>query len=512
MISRASVSPVTLGYHLLVLCVPHSYVVLPTNLADYGRGSDLSQCYHHSELVDDAGNPQKVVPADEFAMYQKKRAPTAAVPTAIFFLQVRNRALLQCFYEKVGFGKTCSVQQPESFNNSVAFQTLGLVAKDASFFGLLDVLMLDMEKVAGTCIAPMTTSTHFYAKTFLMPVTLFAFIFLVAAPVWTALRRQKALAKLWQHLQAPQELTRLHMERALLGMYLFVFTPLTKDAVIKLVCVKTSIETTEDTPEVLSTDFSVSCGSDEFRAMAFLSILIIFTLLIAIPSFLLYKTKESRTKRDARLHMDVRRIEEMFQLVDEDKSGLIEEPEIKLMLDYLKEPSGQAEVKRVLQEFKSLPRTLFKKVDEDGSGNLSNDEVMQVMADIGRQLEGDELAEAFARMDTDGSGEVSFEVRTTDFSSSQLGHCPQFIHGAWVCAGRSLRNGFSKTRRSKFKLQPLCRAVILWKILEMSLGLHLLSFTLGFDCGSLARLRLLSTSCMAQPGQNVSGGSLCCCG
>jgi Ca2+-binding EF-hand superfamily protein len=269
--------------------------------------------------------------------------------------------------------------------------------------------MLDVDKVAGACMAPMSTGVHFYTKIFLMPVTLSLFIFFVAAPLWQALRRQEKLAKLWRKLQAPQELTNVHMERTLLGMYLFVFTPLTRDAIAKLVCVPTSSETTENAPEVLSTDFSVSCSSGEFRAMAILSWLTIFTVLLAIPSFLVYKTKESRKRRDARLSMDVLRIDEMFKIVDEDKSGLLEENEIKLMLEYLKEPSGEVEVKKVLDEFESLPQTMFKKADEDGSGELSHDEIKQVCADMGRTLVKEELVEAFAEMDRDGSGDVSFE-------------------------------------------------------------------------------------------------------
>lgn len=287
-------------------------------------------------------------------------------------------------------------------------QTLGLVAKDASVFGVLDVLMLDVEKVAGACMAPMSTGVHFYAKIFYMPVSLSVFTFFVAAPLWQTLRRQEKLAKLWRKLQAPQELTKVHMERTLLGMYLFLFTPLTRDAIAKLVCVPTSSETTENAPEILSTDFSVSCSSNEFRAMAFLSILTIFILLLAIPSFLLYKTKESRKRRDARLSMDVLCIDEMFKSLDNDKSGLLEKSEIKAMLDYLKEPSDPAELKTVLKEFESLPRLIFKKADEDGSGDLSRDEIKQVCADMGRTMKEEELDEALGLLH-DRSGSVNLE-------------------------------------------------------------------------------------------------------
>jgi|EP01046_Picozoa_sp_COSAG06_P016889 hypothetical protein len=98
---------------LIRLCVVAAALNQPS---DYGRGSDLSQCYHHSELIGDDGQPQKFVYSDEFVMYQKKRAPTAAVPTAIFFLQVRKRALFQMFRISDGnlhFTQTDLGQQPE---------------------------------------------------------------------------------------------------------------------------------------------------------------------------------------------------------------------------------------------------------------------------------------------------------------------------------------------------------------------------------------------------------------
>jgi hypothetical protein len=43
-------------------------------------------------------------------------------------------------------------------------QTLGLILKDADFFGLLGALNLDLESATGQCVAPLTTAERFYAK------------------------------------------------------------------------------------------------------------------------------------------------------------------------------------------------------------------------------------------------------------------------------------------------------------------------------------------------------------
>ena len=43
-------------------------------------------------------------------------------------------------------------------------QSLGLILKNAKFFGVLGVLNLDVEEAAGKCISPLTTTERFYAK------------------------------------------------------------------------------------------------------------------------------------------------------------------------------------------------------------------------------------------------------------------------------------------------------------------------------------------------------------
>ena len=51
-------------------------------------------------------------------------------------------------------------------------QTLGLILKDADFFGVLGALNLDLESATGQCVAPLTTTQRFYAKASLTPAML----------------------------------------------------------------------------------------------------------------------------------------------------------------------------------------------------------------------------------------------------------------------------------------------------------------------------------------------------
>jgi hypothetical protein len=54
-------------------------------------------------------------------------------------------------------------------------------------------------------------------------------------------------------------------------------------------------------------------------------------------------------------------------------------------------------------------RSLFREIDEDGSGTLDADEIRQLVARLGRRLSDKELHAAMREMDESGDGEVDFE-------------------------------------------------------------------------------------------------------
>jgi hypothetical protein len=95
------------------------------------------------------------VAVEDFVRVQAKRAPSQAIPTAIFFLQ-----------------------------------SLALILRQADYFGVLDALNLDVEEAVGKCISPLTTTERFYAKVTLLPVVLVLGTLVVSVPLWSLLRRR----------------------------------------------------------------------------------------------------------------------------------------------------------------------------------------------------------------------------------------------------------------------------------------------------------------------------------
>lgn len=58
-------------------------------------------------------------------------------------------------------------------------------------------------------------------------------------------------------------------------------------------------------------------------------------------------------------------------------------------------------------------RSLFGKIDADGSGSLDRDEVAALAQELGLQLSAEELDQAMAEMDADGNGDIDYD----EFSS-----------------------------------------------------------------------------------------------
>ena len=88
-------------------------------------GKDLSEAQLNKTLTKslNAVAPRFAVPRKTFVEFQSYESPTAAVGTAVFFVQ-----------------------------------TFALLAKDASFFGMGSLLNLDAEEASGRCLSPMTYS------------------------------------------------------------------------------------------------------------------------------------------------------------------------------------------------------------------------------------------------------------------------------------------------------------------------------------------------------------------
>lgn len=162
--------------------------------------------------------------------------------------------------------------------NTIFFvQTFTLFSKGASksvrlsIFG--DVLNMDSEKLTGSCVMKMSYNARFFYQTLVTPMLLFGCV-LVMVPVWNWLRQMKCLARLWRlDMRAPQKLDSIHIWRAMLNVFMFLFAPLTRAAVETLVCRETCPEEPDGSESqcgpVLMFDNSVKCwDSEHYRAAA----------------------------------------------------------------------------------------------------------------------------------------------------------------------------------------------------------------------------------------------------
>ena len=375
----------------------------------FGKGKDKSHAYHQSEhLVGTRSNeltrlqaksghyqgksetdgdgpaPAKLVTMFDFVSEQSKKAPTAAVGTAIFFVQ-----------------------------------TLSVIAKDASWFGVLDVLNLDVEKSAGACVSPLPTTSRFIQYIFVTPTVMAVSVYL-ASPLWRMLRNTSCLAGVFEKMQNPRALNSIHRQRALLNVYLFAFSPLTRAAVEVLVCVNTSSETSGYAPKVLAVDYSISCSSTQWRVAAFFAYVLLVAMVVVIPYFLVMKAWRSVKMRNVDMQLKVLAIDEIFFAIDADGGRTLEGDEITTLLERLGYPSDEASVAQTLQEFKQLPRTLFRAMDADGSGDLDHDEIEELCKEMGRNLSPAELQKAFEEMDDDGSGEIDPDEFSAWFQKDKM--------------------------------------------------------------------------------------------
>ncbi len=319
------------------------------------------------------GTPQKLVSVLDFVEEQKKKAPSASVGTAIFFVQ-----------------------------------TLSLVAKDANWFGVLEAMNLDVEKAAGACISPLSTTSRFIQYIFVTPTILVLSVY-AASPLWRCLRNTRCLARGFEAMQNPRKLTGVHRHRALLNAYMFAFFPLIKAAIAVLVCVDTSSETSEAAPKVLAVDYSISCSSLQWWVSACFAIATLVATVALVPAYLVRKAKNSVRLRHIDMQLQVLSIDEIFAEMDEDSGGTLEGEEITTLLDKLGYPSDAAAVDRTMQEFNDLPVRLFESLDTDGSGDLDHEEIDAVLKEMGRELTPEQLHKACVDMNSDGDGGVELD-------------------------------------------------------------------------------------------------------
>ena len=231
--------------------------------------------------------------------------------------------------------------QPTSgFGIAVFFvQTFALLAKDAEFFGAADVLNLDSEKAMGACVSPLTYHERFTAKMIITPFIMFIGVPLMV-PVWNLIR-SNGPQNTFDKMNLPKKITKTHLQRGLLNAFLFVFAPLTREAVQALVCIETCSDDGPDCKTVLAFDQGVVCFEDEHLTTALLAVGMLIALVVLFPLTLIKKVGHARLKRDLSLNLKIDEVSTWFEEIDEDGGGELDKAEIKLLLKRMGEGTGK---------------------------------------------------------------------------------------------------------------------------------------------------------------------------
>ena len=114
-------------------------------------------------------------------------------------------------------------------------------------------------------------------------------------------------------------------------------------------------------------------------------------------------------------------LDEAMASMDESGDGEVDFNEFKLWFD---EWSAKQELLERQAAFARLThfdvgktKTIFDRIDEDGSGELDQDELRELCEQLGREMSETELQKAMLQMDSDGGGTIGFEEFTVWFKA-----------------------------------------------------------------------------------------------
>ena len=131
------------------------------------------------------------------------------------------------------------------------------------------------------------------------------------------------LRRLWEKVQAPPKIDRVHIRRGLLNVFLFCFAPLTRSSIEALVCVKTCAEgDAADCGPVLMTDMAVKCWVGDHLLAAAFAVLVLVVVALAIPAALLRLVRRSRRRRDVSLQLRADDVDQWFVELDKVRKTL----------------------------------------------------------------------------------------------------------------------------------------------------------------------------------------------
>ena len=258
----------------------------------------------------------------------------------------------------------CASQPTSGFGIAIFFvQTFALLAKDASFFGFADALNLDAEQAIGACVTPLNYNGRFISKMIVTPIVMFLGVPL-SIPAWNKMRSLGCLQKLFEKMNLPDKIKKVHWQRGLLNAFLYCFAPLTRESVQALVCVPTC--TDENDPEckdVLAFDQGVVCFEGEHAATAVVAIVGLGLVALVIPLMLIKKVQHARNKRNQSLNLKISEVGKWFREIDVDGGGSLDQDEVKILLKRLGEGTSTQKFQKIWAE-----------LDNDNSGEVDEKE------------------------------------------------------------------------------------------------------------------------------------------
>jgi hypothetical protein len=286
--------------------------------------------------MEEGPEDELLVDAEVFCRIESAKSPTASLGIAIFFLQ-----------------------------------TFALIARGAGFADSLGVANLNTEEAAQMCVSPLDHRQRFLFTALVSPLMLLAFVPLAHA-VWGLLRRHTC-ARVWEGvLLAPPRPTRIHAQRTMLNLFLFLYAPVTKSAIEVLVCITPQVATDAGDSEpcsgpecvpVLAFEHSTQCFDSSWWITALAAALVLVAYVLVVPLALLRKAGRAKHQRDFSLGLRSCDVTRWFDELDEDSSGSLERQEVAALLERMHERSDAHALTRVMAV-----------IDPDASGQVSRPE------------------------------------------------------------------------------------------------------------------------------------------
>ena len=206
-------------------------------------------------------------------------------------------------------------------------------------------------------------NTRFIVKMIATPLVMYSCI-VPAVPVWNWLRAKVIPQMIVDRLKLPPKIAKVNFKRSLINVYLFIFAPLTRDAVQTLVCFSPCSDESDDTcKSVLAFDMSVRCFEGAHVLTTFVAVSVLVVFVVLIPGVLIHQVMVARRKRSKLLNLQSSGAKELFDEIDNDSTGVIDREETTKLLDSLGESMNPVSLAAV-----------FKEIDEDHDNEITFEE------------------------------------------------------------------------------------------------------------------------------------------